>query len=81
MARFDLAAGSISLLDEAALGLYFPGVAPPCLPWVAAVTFAVDDRQALSGLLEANGVAVNPGREGAIWIAPDQGEGAVIEFT
>ncbi|MCH7941882.1 MAG: VOC family protein [Proteobacteria bacterium] len=81
VARFDLAAGSISLLDEAALGLRFPGVAPPCLPWVAAVTFAVDDRQALTGLLEANGVAVNPGREGAIWIAPDQGEGAVIEFT
>jgi hypothetical protein len=78
--RFDLAAGSIGLLDEAALTARYPGVAPPCLPWVAAVTFSVDDRQALTSLLADNGVSFQPGRDGAPWIAPDQAEGAVIEF-
>ncbi len=79
-ARFDLAAGSISLLDEATLAARYPEVAPPCLPWVGAVTFAVDDRQALTGLLAANGVPFNLGPNGAPWITPDQGEGAVIAF-
>ena len=78
---FDLAAGSISLLDEAALGMCYPGVAPPSLPWVAAVTFALDDRQALADLLAANGVPFNTGPGGNPWIAPDQAEGAIIEFT
>ncbi len=79
-ARFDLAAGSISLLDEAALAARYPGVAPPCLPWVAAVSFAVADRAALSGLLADNGVPVKLGQDGARWIAPDHAEGAIIEF-
>ena len=77
----SLAAGSISLLDEAALGMCYPGVAPPSLPWVAAVTFALDDRQALADLLAANGVPFNTGPGGNPWIAPDQAEGAIIEFT
>lgn len=80
-ARFDLAAGSISLLDEAALAARYPGVTPPCLPWVGAVTFAVDDRQAVTDLLEANDVPFNVGQNGAPWIAPDHGEGAIIEFV
>ena len=79
-ARFDLAAGSISLLDEATLAARYPGVAPPSLPWVGAVTFAVEDRQALTDLLEANGVPFHPGPDGAPWITPDHAEGAIISF-
>ena len=79
-ARFDLAAGSISLLDETSLAARYPGVAPPCLPWVAAVTFAVSDRAALTKRLADNGVPFNLGPNGAPWIAPDHGEGAIIAF-
>ena len=78
--RFDLAAGSISLVDGAGLAARFPGAAPPCLPWVAAVAFAVADQDALRRRLADNGVPVNLGRDGAPWIAPHHGEGAIIEF-
>lgn len=80
-ARYDLAAGSIGLLDEATLAARYPGVAPPSLPWVAAVEFAVADRAALRRLLADNGVPVNLGRDGAPWIAPEHAEGAILRFT
>lgn len=84
-ARFDLSAGSISLLDEATLGLRYPGVTPPCLPWVAAVSFTVADRGAdrgaLSRLLAANGVSFQRRPDGAIWVAPDHAEGAIVAFN
>ena len=78
-ARFDLRAGRLTLIDEATLAARYPGVVAPVLPWVAAVSFAVSDRRALADLLAANGVRAHHG-DGALWVAPDQAEGAIVEF-
>ena len=77
--RFDLRAGWLRLLDGAGLAARYPGVAPPLLPWVAAVEFSVADMVALAGLLAANGVRAQQS-DGALWVAPDQAEGAIVEF-
>ena len=78
-ARFDLRAGWLALIDEAALAARYRGVTPPVLPWVAAVSFEVADRRGLADLLAANGVGAHHG-DGALWVAPDDAEGAVVEF-
>lgn len=79
-ARYDLREGSIRLIDAATLAMRYPGVAPPCLPWVAAVSFSGADRGAITDLLADNGVSYNLHADGLPWIAPEQAEGAIVEF-
>ena len=78
---FQLGAGALTLVDGARLAALYPGVAPPCAPWVAAVEFSVADQGALKRLLADNGVPMNPMHDGALWIAPEAAEGAVVRFT
>lgn len=78
---FQLDSGSVSLIDGAALGLRYPGVVPPCTPWVAAVEFAVSDIEALTSLLADNGITATPTDDGAVWITPEQAAGAVVRFS
>jgi catechol 2,3-dioxygenase-like lactoylglutathione lyase family enzyme len=77
--RFGLRAGWLALIDEATLAARYSGVTPPVLPWVAAVSFEVAERRALADLLAANGVRAHQS-DGALWVAPDDAEGAVVEF-
>jgi hypothetical protein len=75
--RFGLAAGSVEIIDQAALGARYPGITPPAMPWVAAVDFTVADMAALTGLLAGNGVATNQTADGGLWV---ESEGAVVVF-
>lgn len=76
-ARFDLSAGSVELIDQATLAARYPGVVPPAMPWVAAALFTVADIAASGSLLENNGVTVNQGADGSLWL---EAEDAVVVF-
>ncbi len=75
--RFDLAAGSVELIDQAALAARYPGMTPPAMPWVAAVEFNAADMAALTALLAGNGVTTNQIADGGLWV---EAEGAVMVF-
>jgi len=77
---FALARGSVYVMDEAGLQGWAPGVAPPCLPWVASFGMIVRDLAATRALLEGNGVTVRDHPYQGIWAAPEDTCGPVVSF-
>jgi len=79
-ARFTLDRGWIDLTGAKELADRFPGVSPPAMPWVAAVTFLVEDLDFTHRFLEDRGMELH--RTGdSFWLPPAQAEGAILEFT
>ncbi len=79
-ARFTLDRGWIDVTDTAGLADRFPGVAPPAMPWVAAVTFLVGDAGSTRQYLEERGMELRGGGA-SFWLPPGQAEGAILEFV
>jgi catechol 2,3-dioxygenase-like lactoylglutathione lyase family enzyme len=77
---FALDQGRITVTDPPGLAARWPGVVPPVLPWVAAVSLATTRLTALPGELAANRFTATPGHGGSLWIGPDESVGAIVEF-
>ena len=58
----------------------YPGIRPPCLPWIGAMTIAVQDLAAATSLLARHGVRFHE-RPGAAWVPPEEACGAIVEFV
>ena len=79
-ARFELDRGWIEVTGAAGLADRFPGVAPPVLPWVAAVTFLVDDADKTRRFFDDRTFEVC-GDGAKFWLGPAPAEGAILEFV
>ena len=72
--------GSLSVLSEAAFGRRYEGASIPPRPAVAAAVIRVKDLGALKSLLADNGVTPIIRSPNSLWVSPEDGNGAVIEF-
>lgn len=77
---FPLARGAVSIISAEALGVRYPGVTAPTLPYIAAHAYAVADMAATRTVLAENGVATEDGADGGIWVRPEHAHGSVISF-
>ena len=79
--REDLALtrGALEVIDPREFSARY-GVEPPALPMVAAARFGVSDVAATARYLRGQGVPVREG-DARIWIAPENAEGAILEFV
>ncbi len=78
---FQLHVGEVDIIDRDGLARRYPGAAAPTTPWFAATTFRVTDLQRTRAYLDANGVAIDNGHNGSIWVGPDAADGAIIAFV
>ncbi len=53
----------------------YPGVTPPTLPWVAAITLGVADPERAAAGLDTRRI------DGGVWLPPEQGCGAILELV
>ncbi len=77
---FNLARGAIEVTPPQDVIKQFPGVVPPVLPWVAAVTFRVSDLDLIRDITHAGGIEQNDHADGGVWVGPQSAEGAVVVF-
>ena len=77
---FPLARGAVLIISAEALGVRYPGVTAPTLPYIAAHAYAVADMAATRTVLAENGVATEDGADGGIWVRPEHAHGSVISF-
>ena len=77
---FCLARGVIEVIPPDDLAKRFPGVVPPVLPWVAAVTFRVSDLDLIRGVARAGGIDLNTLDDGGVWVGPESADGTVVVF-
>ena len=72
--------GSLSVLNEAAFRRRYEGAPAPICPAVAATVIRVKNLGVLESLLNANGVRPVFRSPMSLWVTPEDGNGAVIEF-
>lgn len=80
VAVFALDRGNIYVVSPEGLAGWIKGVAPPCLPWVAAVGFTVKDLAATKAFLAGRDIPVTAHKYPAVWVAPDHTCGPVVSF-
>lgn len=74
-----LSRGAVEVIDARELSARY-GIAPAALPMVAVARFTVADMDATARYLRSQGVSFHE-RKGAIWVAPELAEGAIVEFV
>jgi len=80
VAVFGLNRGNIYVVSPEGLAGWTPGVAPPTLPWVAAVGFTVKDLDATRQFLAGRDIPTNDHKYPALWVAPEHTCGPVVSF-
>jgi hypothetical protein len=80
VAQFTLRRGKLYVMNETGMGRWTPGIAPPCLPYVATIGFTVRDLDATRKHLADNGVEYAEHPYPAIWVKPRFTHGPVISF-
>jgi len=78
--QFTLRRGKVYVMNKAGMQSWTPGVAPPCLPYVATIGFAVRDLDAARKHLADNSVSYTEHPYPAIWVGPQFTHGPVISF-
>ena len=78
-AVIEIGTQEVVLLTADDAAVTFPGIAPPCWPWVIGFTVDVTSVAATQDLLKRGGVDLQPGPLGP-WIGPEEAAGAVILF-
>jgi hypothetical protein len=78
--RLALARGALWLMSEGAWQRWAPGAALPMPGSPVGFGVRVRDLAATRRLLVTNGVIVQDGRDGGIWVGPQQACGAVVYF-
>jgi hypothetical protein len=78
--QFTLRRGKVYVMNKAGMQSWTPGVAPPCLPYVATIGFAVRDLDAARKHLADNSVSYTEHPYPAIWVGPQFTHGPVIYF-
>ena len=83
-ATVDVGGGHrVELTEPAGLGAAFPEARfrpEPALPYLAAVTLAVDEPDRTAGYLDSRGVRATRGNEGAVIVAPEDACGVILSF-
>ncbi len=80
--EFHLSFGSLELVSAPELERLFPGASLPVDgPCVAAVTIGVSDLSATRRFLSANAVNATPSGRGTLFVGPEAGCGAIVEFA
>ena len=76
----DLPHGRVRMLPAAALEQVFPGVTPPCLPFIAGITVRTGDGNAAIGRLVAERRIAATATEAGLVVLPADAAGAAIRF-
>jgi catechol 2,3-dioxygenase-like lactoylglutathione lyase family enzyme len=72
--------GTLIALDPAALARRFPGMTPPALPSLVALTLGCADLGLLRAAWQGNGVTFHEAPE-RLWIAASAAHGTILEFV
>jgi catechol 2,3-dioxygenase-like lactoylglutathione lyase family enzyme len=77
---FDMGESRIVVTDPAGLARRYAGVTPPALPCYIGLTIAVADLDHTRSYLANAGLSPQSGGPDCIWVKPEFGGGAVVEF-
>lgn len=78
---FELARGAIRIISPDELQRQYPGVSYPKIPWVASMEFEVADIDVTRLFLKKNDFTLKSIGSHAVWVGPDQADGAVVVFS
>lgn len=80
IASFALDRGNIYVMEPAGLAGWAPGVAPPCVPYVASFGVTVKDLDATRKFLAGKDIPTTDHPYPAVWVAPEYTCGPIVSF-